>query len=645
VYPQAIGLASSFDAPLLQKISSAIGDEGRAIYNDGTKKHKHPIFHCLTYWSPNINIFRDPRWGRGQETYGEDPYLTGHMGTAFVLGLQGDNPRYMKAAACAKHFAVHSEPESKRHSFDTDVSTYDLWDTYLPAFRDLVTKAKVAGVMCAYNAFRTQPCCGNSLLMKSVLRDQWHFTGYVTSDCGAIEDFYKGHKTHPTSEAAAVDAVFNGTDVECGNEAYHTLVKAVKEGKISEKQLNISLERLFSIRLRLGLFDPADMVPFNKITMDTLECDSHKQLARQMSQESIVLLKNEQNILPLDLNKIKKIAVIGPNADRANTLLGNYNGTPARWMTPLEALRDRLGGKVEVNYVKGVDFIRPIAADTLQQLVDQAKGADVAIFFGGINSQLEGEEMQVHQEGFYGGDRTSINLPQIQTRVMQELKAAGIPVIFVLMSGSAMAMPWEAENLPAIVNAWYGGQFGGEAIADLLLGKYSPSGRLPLTFYASDKDLPDFDNYNMEGRTYRYFKGTALYPFGYGLSYTHFSYSALQMPKTYAAKKNRTLNVTVTVTNDGERAGDEVVQLYTSYQNEPVLTPITSLKGFKRIHLSAGESKQVSFALSGEDISNVDENGALKVLKGTMKIYVGGAAPVKSMAAKVEGVEDTVKLL
>jgi beta-glucosidase len=644
VFPQAIGMASSWDAPLLQKVSSSIADEGRAIYNDASKKKDYSIYHGLTYWSPNINIFRDPRWGRGQETYGEDPYLTGRMGTAFVLGLQGNNPRYLKAAACAKHFAIHSGPESNRHTFDVDISTYDLWDTYLPAFHELVTKAKVAGVMCAYNAFRKQPCCGNDLLMKSILRDKWHFTGYVTSDCGAIEDFYKTHKTHLTDKSAAVDAVFHGTDVECGNEAYATLVQAVKEGSISEKQLDISLQRLFSIRLRLGLFDPVGMVPYSKITTDTLECKSHKLLAQQMARESMVLLKNENHILPLDVQKIKKIVVIGPNADNANTLLGNYNGTPSSMLTPLQAIRERLNSPAQLRYLKGVDYTKAMDADSLKEILSQAKGADAVIFIGGINPRLEGEEMPIHTEGFYGGDRTTINLPAVQTSVMQSLKAEGVPVVFVMMTGSAIATTWEANNVSAILNSWYGGQYGGEAIADVLFGKYNPAGRLPLTFYASDKDLPDFESYSMEGRTYRYFKGKALYPFGYGLSYTNFTYSSLKMPAAYDSKKGKTMNVSVVVTNSGKVDGDEVVQLYTSYLNKKMLLPIASLRGFQRVHLKAGQSCTLNFSLTSSDLSCVDENGKSKILGGAMKIYVGGSAPVSSVAKPLPGISKTIML-
>jgi beta-glucosidase len=642
VYPQAVGMAAAWDAPLLQRVASAIGDEGRAIYNDANRLGNHKMSYGLTYWSPNINIFRDPRWGRGQETYGEDPFLTGTLGKAFVRGLQGNNPRYLKAAACAKHFAVHSGPEPNRHSFDVNVSTYDLWDTYLPAFRDLVVDAKVAGVMCAYNAFQTQPCCGNDLLMNSILRKQWKFTGYVTSDCGAIADFYNFHKTHPNAQMAAIDAVSHGTDVECGNEAYVTLVKAVKEGAISESQLDVSLVRLFSIRLRLGLFDPENMVPFNRITLDTLECKQHQLLAKRLSRESIVLLKNEKGFLPLNLQKLKKVVIVGPNADNSSVMLGNYFGIPTSIPTPLQSIRERLGSQTQLVYLKGADYIDRMDADTLNHWMSQAEGADVAIFIGGISAHLEGEQLRLNREGFYGGDRTTVLLPGVQTSIIKSLQSKGIPVVFVMMTGSAIAIPWEAEHIPAILNAWYGGQYGGKAIADVLFGDYNPSGKLPVTFYAQDSDLPDFESYDMAGRTYRYFKGKALYPFGYGLSYTHFTYSNLVFPKTY---RNGALEVKVTVKNDGKVDGEDVAQLYVSHLNQKVLVPITALKSFQRIHLKAGESRIVSFKLSAAELSTVDEKGDNKLLPGTTRIDVGGCSPVSTSANPLSIASKTFSIL
>lgn len=642
VFPQAIGMAASWNDVLMKEVASSIADEGRAIYNDAQKRGDYSQYHALTYWTPNINIFRDPRWGRGQETYGEDPYLTSKIGKAFVLGLQGDDPRYLKASACAKHYAVHSGPEKNRHSFNSDVSTYDLWDTYLPAFRTLVVDANVSGVMCAYNAFKGQPCCGNDLLMQSILRDKWNFKGYVTSDCGAIDDIFNHHKAHPDAATAAADAVFHGTDLDCGQSAYLALVKAVKDGIITEKQLDVSVKRLFTIRFRLGLFDPAEQVDYAHIPISILECKKHQDLAKQLARESMVLLKNDR-LLPLQKNKLKKVVVMGPNADCKDALLGNYNGHPSRMLTPLQAIRERLKGVAEVVYVSGIDYINTLSEDELKRYVNQAKGADAVIFVGGISPRLEGEEMSVNKDGFDGGDRTSIALPAVQTQLMKALVAGRIPTVFVMMTGSALAIPWEAKHVPAILNAWYGGQYGGEAIADVLFGDYNPSGKLPVTFYAKDSDLPDFESYDMQGRTYRYFKGKALYPFGYGLSYTDFRYSSLKMP-TACNTTDKEIPVTVTVKNTGKMDGEEVVQLYVSHPDKKIQVPVTALKGFKRIYLKAGEAKQITFSLSSEDLSCVDENGIRKVLPGTVKIQVGGCSPVATLTAPLKTVETALKL-
>lgn len=643
VFPQAIGMAASWDDVLLKQVASSIAEEGRAIYNDAQRKKNYSQYHALTYWTPNINIFRDPRWGRGQETYGEDPFLTGKMGKAFVLGLQGDNPYYLKASACAKHYAVHSGPESLRHIFNADVTTYDLWDTYLPAFRDLVVDAKVSGVMCAYNAFQGQPCCGNDLLMQAILRDKWQFKGYVTSDCGAIDDFYRHHKTHPNAESAAADAVFHGTDLDCGQEAYMALIKAVREGIITERQVDVSLKRLFSIRFRLGLFDPLDKVPYSNIPISVLECARHQELAKRMAQESIVLLKNRKRLLPLSKDKFKKIVVMGPNANNKDALLGNYNGVPTRMLTPLQAIRERVGDEAEVLFVKGPDHVDVATDEMLQQWVAQVKGADIVIFIGGISPQLEGEEMLVSKDGFSGGDRTTIALPAVQTEMMKALVVERIPTVFVMMTGSALAIPWEANHVPAILNAWYGGQYGGEAIADVLFGDYNPSGKLPVTFYAKDSDLPDFNSYDMAGRTYRYFQGKALYPFGYGLSYTDFAYSSLQIPRK-CNQTDKEIKVEVTVKNKGKLAGEEVVQLYISHPGQKVLVPLASLKGFQRVHLKAGESKKLVFLLSDRDLACVDENGHLTMLPGDISIFIGGSSPVPTLTDSLTGVKGIMRM-
>ncbi|MBE7171776.1 MAG: glycoside hydrolase family 3 C-terminal domain-containing protein [Williamsia sp.] len=780
VYPQAIGMAATFDTATMYRMADYTAEEGRAIYNDNVRKGKPGgQYEGLTYWTPNINIFRDPRWGRGQETYGEDPYLTGMMGRAFVTGLQGNDPLYLKAAACAKHYAVHSGPEPSRHTFDVSPSKYDLWDTYLPAFHELVVRAKVAGVMCAYNAIEGQPCCGSDLLMTDILRNQWNFTGYVTSDCGAITDFFRFHKTHPDAESASADAVLHSTDVDCGN-AYPALVKAVKDGKITEQQLDVSLKRLFTIRFRLGQFDANNK--YNSITMASLESEAHKAQSLKMARQSIVLLKNEGNLLPLR-KTLKKIVVLGPNADNPVTVLGNYNGKPSRIITPLMGIKQAVGSGTEVVYQQAVNFVNdtifeaedisnqfsidghkgfradyfqnrelsgaPVLTRTEEKIdydwnggvlmagkfpaenmsvrwtadytpdkdgsitlelggddgyrlrVDSAtvindwgihrfrsakytlqtrrgmrvritieyfnrdagasvrfgaghwikpdpaaiaasaKDADAIIYIGGISPVLEGEEMGVNLPGFSGGDRTSIALPAVQTNLIKALKETGKPVVFVMMTGSALAIPWEADNIPAIVNAWYGGQFAGTALADVLFGDYNPAGRLPVTFYRSEKDLPAFDDYTMEGRTYRYFKGQPLFPFGYGLSYTSFRYSALYLGA--GTTRATAVTATVRVTNTGKRDGEEVVQLYVSHPGQQGKAPLRALKGFKRIALKAGETKNLTFMLTEEDISLVDPNGTLKKAPGTLRISIGGSQPTEQAKAAGTVVEGTVK--
>lgn len=765
VYPQAIGMAATWDTTSLFMMAGYAALEGRAVYNKAVKQGRAGERYLgLTYWTPNINIFRDPRWGRGQETYGEDPFLTAKMGAAFVRGLQGDDPKYLKAAACAKHFAVHSGPEPSRHVFNAVVSDYDLWDTYLPAFRELVTKAQVAGVMCAYNAFRWQPCCASDPLMIDILRKQWNFSGYVTSDCWAIDDFYKNHKTHPDTATASADAVMHGTDVDCGTASFLSLVDAVRRKLIPESQIDVSLKRLFTVRYRLGLFDPASEVKYAQTPASVLESKPHADHALKMARQSIVLLRNQNNTLPLS-KKIKKIAVIGPNADNRISVLGNYNGIPSKIVTVLDGIREKLGNSVDIVYEKGLNFTNDtilfytdindqyvvgsqrgfkaeyydntelkgepmtimepgldkswqegtpvtgniranhfsarfttcftanktedisfeIEADDgyrlfiddrevlnawqrnrwgprihrhqveegkkykivveywqgegkagvrlsagyfkkfdLTAFIEKISDADAIIYAGGISPQLEGEEMQVDYPGFNGGDRTSILLPSVQTEVVKKLQATGLPVIFVMMTGSAIAIPWESQNLPAIINAWYGGQSAGTAIADVLFGDYNPAGRLPVTFYKADEDLPDFNNYGMTGRTYRYFNGEALYPFGYGLSYTNFKYDRLSVPEKIS--QGGAASVTAIVTNTGKMDGEEVVQLYLSPLGIHSKAPLRSLKGFTRIFLKAGENRLVRFELNEEDLSVLDEKGKPKT-HSQWQVSIGGGQP------------------
>lgn len=624
-YPQAIGMAATFDTDAMKTMGDYTAEEGRAVNNESNRNNSHIRYVGLTYWTPNINIFRDPRWGRGQETYGEDPFLTATMAKAFVSGLQGNDPKYLKAAGCAKHYAIHSGPEPSRHVFDVNVSDQDLWDTYLPAFKALVVDAKVAGVMCAYNRYEGQPCCGSDKLMIKILRDDWKFAGYVTSDCGAIDDFWQRHKTSPDAEAAATDAVLHGTDVECGNVTYKSLVKAVQNGKLSEKEIDASLKRLFTIRFRLGMFDPVAMVKYAQIPITALESQPHKDHALKMARESIVLLRNQNHLLPLKTT-IKKIAVLGPNADNANTQLGNYNGQPSVVRTVLQGIKDKLKDTTKVFYSRGTNFVDTTDPD-FTRLIDSVKDADVLIYVGGISPRLEGEEMKVSQQGFSGGDRTTIALPAVQTNFLKALTATGKPVIFIMMAGSAVAFPWEADNIPAIINTWYGGQASGTAVADVLFGDYNPSGRLPVTFYKSDNDLPSFDDYSMANRTYRYFKGEALYPFGFGLSYTTFKYSDLHLSKNEIDKVG-SVQAEVTVSNTGKRKGDEVVQLYIAHEGIGY-APLQALKGFKRITLSPAQSQKVSFMITPDLLTLVDDKGNSTFIPGNVRVIIAGSSPSK----------------
>lgn len=633
VFPQAIGMAATFDTEALQKMGDITASEGRAIFNEDLRTGETgEIYRGLTYWTPNINIFRDPRWGRGQETYGEDPYLTGKMGSAIVRGLEGDDPYYLKAVACAKHFAVHSGPEANRHSYDARTSWYDLWDTYLPAFHEVITKAKVHGVMCAYNRYEGRPCCGNNKLLQDILRNQWDFDGYVTSDCWAVSDFVSFHKTHGNMTDAVVDAVLNGTDMECGN-SYQKLLQGVQRGQISEKEINVSLARLFRIQFKMGMYDPADRVPYSGIGRDVLECDAHKAHAYRMARESMVLLENHRNILPLNADKIRRIALVGPNIDNEKTLLANYFGMPSEVITPYKSLVKRVGRSIQIDTIQGVGIAKELeGGPTFAQIAAKAKRADVIVFVGGISADYEGEAGDAGAggyTGFYGGDRITIQLPRVQTELMKALKKTGKPLILVNMSGSVMNFEWESGNVDAILQAWYGGQAGGDAIVDVLFGDYNPAGRMPLTTYMSDKDLPDFEDYSMANRTYRYFKGKVRYPFGYGLSYTTFAYKFMSCRPT--VRTGESLRVTATVENTGKRDGDEVVQLYVVHpQNGNTRVPLCSLKGFKRIHLEKGESKNVTFTLAPEDLALVDEQGNLIEKAGEVSIHIGGGQPGKA---------------
>ena len=776
VFPQAIGLAATWDRDMMFRLANAISDEARAKHHEFVRRGKRLIYQGLTFWSPNINIFRDPRWGRGQETYGEDPYLAGEMAVRFIKGLQGDDPRYLKTVATSKHYAVHSGPEPDRHVFDARVSDRDLQETYLPHFRKTVVEGDVQSVMCAYNRFRGDPCCGSGFLLTDVLRRRWGFRGYVVSDCWAIMDFYQYHKVAGSAPEAGAMAVKAGTDLNCGV-VFRELRQAVEAGLLSEADIDASVKRLFTARMKLGMFDPSKTVPYAGIPFEVINCEAHRRLALEAARKSIVLLKNEGGLLPL-AKDLKTIAVIGPNADDVEVLLGNYNGIPSDPVTPLRGIREKvtpntrvihalgcewaeglpmlevipstalfvsgeagsergLSGEyfdnrefrgkpiftrndrqIEVNWYDGspdarlpdddfgvrwtgylsppvsgsyliggegfngfrvylngellvqfdgthhsaktyqevsleagkryplkVEFFertndasmkllwRVPGRDLEMEALEAAGKADAVVMVMGLSPRLEGEEMKVPVEGFSGGDRVTLDLPCMQEDLLKKVRALGKPVVLVLLNGSALSINWASQNIPAILEAWYPGQAAGTAIADVLFGDYSPAGRLPVTFYRAAADLPPFSDYAMEGKTYRYFRKEPLYPFGFGLSYTRFAYSRLQVPRSVAAGEE--FEVSVEVENTGKMGGEEVIQLYVRDVEASVPVPIRSLQGFERIFLKPGEKKAVCFRLTARQMSLIDEEGRRVVEPGVFEIAVGCGQP----GVKVPGAE------
>ena len=773
VFPEPIGLAATFDSPLIHEVAVAIGTEARAKHNEAVRAGRRDIYEGLDFWSPNINIFRDPRWGRGQETYGEDPYLTGRMGVAFITGMQGDDPRYYRVIATPKHFAVHSGPEPTRHEVNVDVSRHDMEDTYLPAFRAAIVEGKAGSTMCAYNRINGEPACANSVLLEDQLRGAWHFNGYVVSDCDAVDDIQRGHHFTDTLPEAAAIALKRGMDNECAdfgstpadNSDYMKYVEAVKQGLLSEKDIDRTLKRLFTARFRLGLFDPPGMVKYAQTPDSVVDSAAHRELALKAAQESIVLLKND-GVLPL-AETTKNIAVVGPLADQVRVLEGNYHGEPSHATTALEGIRQQFSA-AQVTFTPGTNFLRddePVPTSALSTpdgqpglkaeffsnteftgkpamvrvdkqvnydfppgskdrskiyavrwtgfltppdsgryrlgvsgsleklwldgklLVDDSKGhesrpmiaevelekghrypirleylqgrsrgvqlvwyrynpdpisdavtaaqhADVVIAVVGITSDLEGEEMKVDLPGFKGGDRTSLDLPKEEEDLLEALKSTGKPMIVVLMNGSALSVNWASENADAILEAWYSGEEGGTAIAQTLAGVNNPAGRLPVTFYKGVDQLPPFEDYSMKDRTYRYFGGQPLYPFGYGLSYSRFDYSHLKLSSSILDAGDP-LGVDVDVTNAGSRAGDEVTELYLTFPKSPV-TPIRALRQFTRIHLDAGQTQHVHFTLDQRDLSVVDVNGDRVVAAGEYSVIVGGGQPATS-APEVQG--------
>ncbi len=759
VFPQAIGLAATFDEKLMLKVATAISDEGRAKHHYFVKNGNRDIYTGLTFWSPNINIFRDPRWGRGQETYGEDPFLTGRMAVNFVNGLQGNDPKYLKTVATIKHYAVHSGPEFSRHRDNFDVSNKDLMETYLAAFEMTVKETKVKSVMCAYNRFRDKPCCGSDLLLQQLLRDRFGFDGYIVSDCGAINDFYEktAHNYVETKAEAAGDGVRAGTDIECGR-VYAALMEALEKGLVSNEEIDRSLKRLFKTRFELGMFDPDSMVKYTSIPYEVVGSKEHLKLTLETAKQSLVLLKND-GILPLKKNK--KIAVIGPNSNNQSVLLGNYFGQPIHPVTVLEGIRESIsaenvkyaegcpivpgmyanhipvpsslffheengeqkpglvasyfdnnnlegepslketeanidkiyevspidqtiGGEFSVKWEgilipnqtgkydfdgvslkidgenppeegitlqKGKSYtieastsfkkawyanvIRPTARlawtrvdiDLEKEALNVAKSSDIIIFCGGISSNLEGEEMPIEVDGFSHGDRTSIKLPSIQKALLKKLKATGKPIVYVNFSGSAIALNWEENNVSAIVQAFYPGEAAGTVIAELLFGDYSPSGKLPVTFYKSVKDLPDFSDYNMTNRTYKFYEGSPLYPFGYGLSYSNFEFDNLQVPES--VKIGGDVNIKVDISNTGDFDGMETVQAYITLPSGAKDASIRSLKGLKKVVLKKGEKKTVEISLKADDFKNFSDDGELEGVTGKAMISVGNGQPLE----------------
>lgn len=633
VFPQVIGLASTWNTDLIYRVAETIADEARAKHHEAVRSGVRDLYTGLTFFAPNVNIFRDPRWGRGQETYGEDPYLTAQLAVNFIQGLQGDDPDYLKTVATPKHFAVHSGPEKQRHSFNAVVSPTDLQMTYLPAFKACITEGKAASIMGAYNRVNGEACCASPTLLQEILRETWGFDGYVVSDCGAVDDIYRHHRLVDSAVEAAALAINTGCDLECGCSYgipcdYGGLIEAVQQGLVTEDTLDRAVKRLLTARFRLGMFDPAEQVPYSQIPYAVVDSPAHRELALEAARQSLVLLKNQDNLLPLNQARLRSIAVIGPNAAETLVLTGNYMGTPAAPVSVLEGIRALVAPATQVNYARGCELIGASQAD-FAQAVAAAKQSEVAVVVVGLSQQLEGEEGQVegNPPGVFSlGDRTTINLPYIQEKLMRLIYGTGTPVILVLINGSALAINWADAHVPAILEAWYPGQAGGTAIAEAIFGLTNPGGRLPVTFYRSLTDLPPFADYRMANRTYRYFTGQPLYPFGFGLSYTTFTYHDLQItPAT--VQSGQPVTVQVVVENRGPYAGDEVVQLYLQDLDATQPIPRLQLQGFTRIHLLPDAKQLVQFTLTANQMSFADADGNWVLEPGQFNVWVGGQQP------------------
>lgn len=629
IFPQAIGLGATFDEDFIEKVADAISTEGRAKFNMQQEFEDTDIYKGLTFWSPNVNIFRDPRWGRGHETFGEDPYLSSRLGVRFVEGIQGHDEQYMKAAACAKHFAVHSGPEDIRHSFNAQVSKQDLYETYLPAFKACVQESKVEAVMGAYNRTNGEPCCGSKTLLQDVLRKEWGFDGHVVSDCWAIKDFHEGHCVTGSPVESVSLAMNNGCDLNCGN-LFIYLTEAVKQGLVKEERLDEAVTHLLTTRMKLGALNGKGNTPFDEIPYTTVDSKEMQDLNLEAASKCVVLLKNENNLLPLNQKDIKTIGIIGPNANNRRALVGNYEGTASRYITVLEGIQDYVGEDTRILYSEGCHLYKDrvsglaTANDRISEVKGICKASDVVIACLGLDSGLEGEEGDEGNQ-YASGDKPDLNLPGIQGEILKAAYESGKPVVLILLSGSALAVTWADEHIPAIIQGWYPGTQGGKAIAEILFGDRNPEGKLPITFYRTTKELPDFKDYAMKDRTYRYMTREALYPFGYGMSYTTFTYSRESLSESVITEKG--ITVKATVTNAGKCAGTETVEVYV--KAERAGTPNAQLKGIKKLQLQAGESKEVEIYLPEAAFALCDKDGKASVEEGNYLISIGGSQPEK----------------
>lgn len=625
VFPQAIGLAASFDTKLLRDIGDIVSTEGRAKYNEQSGRGDRDLYKGLTFWAPNVNIFRDPRWGRGQETYGEDPFLTSEMAVAYIEGLQGSGKR-LKSAACAKHFAVHSGPETGRHAFDARVSLKDLAETYLPAFQACVTRAKVEGVMGAYNRINGTAACAHSGLIKKLLREQWKFDGYFVSDCGAIEDFHSGHKITSCKVESAALALKNGCDLNCGK-MYRYLQKAYELGMITDGEIDQAVRHVLMTRMRLGMFDSS--TEFDRIDYSENDTEAHHQKSLEAAEKSMVLLKNN-GLLPLNKESLTTAAVIGPNADSREILKGNYNGTASVSYTLLEGIRQEVQEFARVYYSEGCDLVNDSVEslagkdDRISEAVAIAERSDVVFLCLGLNASLEGEEGDAGNS-YAGADRKEIGLPDSQIRLLKAVCETGVPVVLLVAAGSAVSLPYAYENCAAILHVWYPGQMGGAAAANLLFGKSVPSGKLPVTFYRSVDDLPPFEDYSMEGRTYRYMKSVPLYPFGYGLSYASFAYQDAELVVENGEKAS--VEIRISVTNESDYECDEITQVYAKFEGSKNAVPNYSLVQFARYTYFPHEKKRISLRIPAERFRTVDREGSYVWENAGVCLHVGGSQP------------------